>query len=404
MQLPFFIARRYLLSRKSHHVINWISGISAVVVAFVSLAMVVVLSAFNGIEGLVLDLYNSLEAEVEICPQHGKVFSDDRVWEWVQEQPEVLHAERSLSGEGLLRYNREQWVVQLRGVENGYADVVPLDSVTDRGNARWQGTNEIILGAGIHYYLELPSPERGAVLSLLTVPRGRSLYRSRENAFASEQVSLRGVFTVNAEYDLNWAYVPLSLLQELLGYSDGQYSAVELRLKTGEDPEAFARRLEAHFQGEVEVLTRKNRHAVIYQTSQTEKWITYLILLFILIVAGFNIVASLTMLMLDKRRDIAVLRILGFTQRDVLKTYFYQSLMINFAGGLVGILLGVAIVVLQDAIGFVPLSGSVVEYYPVKLEWVDLSGILLGILGIGLVSYFPVQYLFNRLRLSYARI
>lgn len=383
--------------------IQWISIISASVIAFVALAMVIVLSVFNGIEGLVVSLYNSLEADIEIAPANGlTLLNAEQVISDIAKNPDVIDYATACHGEGILQYEDKQWVVKVLGVSSNFNDVVALENQMQQGSAQFTGNN-IIVGAGINYHLRLPEPGRRAIVPLLTVPKGNNLYKQKQGAFTTHQTVLTGVFGVNAEYDLSQVFLPLGLSQKCFGFKQDEYTKILISTPEGLIEKVSTTLQEKLGEGYL-VSNRIERRAIIYQTSQSEKWITFIMLVFILIVAAFNIVASLTMLMLNKKTDTKIMQTLGLSKKQVMQVFFYQSLLINCCGGVIGVLLGVFIVWLQDTFGLVKLTGTVVEYYPVELRWEDLVGILSSLLVLGLISYFPVQYLSKRLGVTYARL
>jgi lipoprotein-releasing system permease protein len=370
-----------------------------VVVAFVTIAMVVVLSAFNGIEDLVKSLYSTLDAEIVVLPAKGKSFDSKAIHlDELRAIPGVRACSRVIQDEVLIRYNGRQTTAFLKGVDREYSQVVKLDSSLYDGSAQLERgkTPLAYMGAGLHYSLEMP-PVRELLqpLEILALPKGSSLLRDKENALRQFPVNVGGLFSVNAEFDNRYIFVPISFAEECFNYG-GRLSALELSIREGQSQDRVRAALEKKLGPGFKVTTREKKNELVFRTSQTEKWVTFLILIFIVVIAAFNILASLTMLIIDKRSDLSTLYALGLPRAETIRVFFYQSLLINAYGTVGGLIIGLGICFAQMYFGLLRLTGSVVEYYPVAVKGADILVILVVMSIISFSSYFGVQYLITK--------
>ncbi|MES2627632.1 MAG: ABC transporter permease [Bacteroidota bacterium] len=396
LNLPFFIARRYLFARKSHNIINVISAISAMVIAFVTMAMVVVLSVFNGIEGLVEKLYNTLDSELVISPEQGKRFDSAAFPFAVLDNSDVVQSySRVIEDEVLIQYNGRQTVAALKGVDDNFFEVANLDSaiVEGRGVLHRGNIPFAVLGAGLRYQLSMPHTEELLrPLEIYALPKGKSIKEDKEAAFEEFPVNVSGVFSVNADFDMKYVFVPLSFAKNCFNY-DTELTAIEIKLKPGISQEEAKTFLAEKLGKSYKLTTRQDKNAIIFQTSRTEKWITFFILIFIVFIAAFNILASLTMLIIEKKTDLNSLRSMGMEKIDMVKMFFYQSLMINAYGTIAGLVLGLGFCWAQLTFGLIRFTGSIVEFYPVEVQVLDVFAIISVISVIAAVSFFGVRFL-----------
>ncbi len=361
--------------------------------------MIVVLSVFNGIEGLVENLYNTLDSEVVISPANGKRFSSSTLdFKQLEATGIVQSWSRVIEDEVLIQYNGKQTVAALKGVDDNFFSVANLDSAVKEGKPVLQQGNVpyAILGAGLRYQLEMPhSAEMLRPLEIYALPKGKSIKQDKEAAFENYPINVGGVFSVNAEFDMRFVFVPIDFARECFNYDD-ELTAVELKLKPGVSQEEAKEILQEKLGSTFKVTTREDKNAIIFQTSKTEKWITFFILIFIVFIAAFNILASLTMLIIEKKTDLQTLRSMGMEKTGMVRIFFFQSLMINAYGTLAGLLLGLGFCWAQTTFGLIQFEGSIVEYYPVEVQVVDVFAIISVIGVIAMVSFFGVRYLIQR--------
>lgn len=403
MNVPFSIARRYLFSKGNRNVINIISGIATAGVAVGSLAMIIVLSAFNGLEGLVEQLYTTVDPDIRIEPTKGKVFDlDSFQYEAVKAWPEIADASPVLEETVFLQFDGEQSIVTLRGMQEEYLPNLDLDSHVVEGSLGFTQFNEeaAIIGYGIADKLNLFISDGVLPITVYAAKRDAVKAMNPQNKFNKLRVIPGSIVAMNPEFDYKYMYVSRAFAQDLLQYGD-EASYVDITLKNDQDLDEVIDRLKAHFGDGFTVKSRIEQNDVIYKTNAAEKWVTFFILCFIMIVATFNMIGSLAMLIIEKRKDISLLRTIGNTVGEVQRLFLYEGALITLLGLSIGLGLGSTIILLQQYVGFFPLQGGIVEFYPVKLELVDLFAVVGVTLSIGLgASYIPVKSLLNEKKLQ----
>ncbi len=407
--MPFHIARRYLWSRKSQRLIHLVSGISVFVVAAVAAAMIAILSAFNGIEDLVEDLFSSLDTELAVLPVEGRIIP--AAWiDSLQAHPGVAHAGGVLEQDVVVRRQGEPRVCTLLGFDTQHARYTGLEDRLIRGaqlNKDTLGMPCGYVGLGIAREMRLPIEADAAVTLTVAAPkRGRSLGSMKgrslfdggvESMMVSGRLPVCGTFSINADIDARTIVGSLDFAQEVLQRPDA-VSRIEVVPASGWSQEQLRAALDGALPAALKTRTRREKNALIHATSRAEKWATFAILSFILVVAAFNILAALTMLLLDKRRDVSTLTAMGMTGREVRQVFSWQGLLINAVGAVTGIGIGVALVLLQDRYGLVRLEGAMVPAYPVSLHAADVLGVAIVVLGVGgTFSAAMVAYLVRRM-------
>jgi lipoprotein-releasing system permease protein len=390
-----FIALRYLVAKKSLSIITIMSLICMVVVAVVAMAMVVVLSAFNGIEALIDERFSYFDADISISPLSGKVISPaDIDLEALRNLPEVASAGYVIEEFVLAEYERNQRIAVMKGVEPVFLAKAPIDSMIIDGDASlYLGTlPAALIGIGVKYDLNLRLFEQQFnPLRLSAIQRGKKLGSNPEQAFNKLNIPVSGVFSINIDFDSDYIIVPIEFAADLLKYNN-EYSAIELYLQPGVKGEEVQEKIAAMLGPNFEVRTRLQKNELIYKTNKSEKWATFVIMGFIMLIATFNIIAALTLLINEKRRDIRVLYSLGATTNTIRRIFFTAGALINAIGAAAGLLLGFALVYLQKNIGLIRLEGGLVEYYPVEIQLTDMVAIFALVVICGfLSSVVPVQ-------------
>ena len=379
--------------------INIISWISVVSVAIVSFALVIVLSAFNGLEDLVESLYESFDPDVKITLKEGKTFDLSAIdKEQIVAVEEVEHYVETVEELGLLSYDQKQAPATIKGVESSFLEMTALDSTIIDGELKLKegATNYAVVGYKISSNLSI---FLGNVLEPITIyapKRGKKISLNPERAFRKKRITPAGIFLISPEFDAKYVLVPIDFARELFDYK-GKASSIELGLKEGCDSEAVRDNIQELVGEQFVVRTREQLNEILYKTNKTEKWVTFLILIFILVIASFNIIGSLTMLILDKKRDIGILKSMGASNRSIQSIFLIEGMLINLVGAFIGILLGVIICALQQYYGLIRLEGGIVDFYPILMQFQDLISILAAVLFIGFVaSYFPVKVFTKR--------
>ncbi len=403
MNISRFIARRYLLSKKSKSIINIISFISVIGIFVSSASMVIVLSGFNGIEGLVASLYSEHNADLIITPKKGKTFIADSVlisklnsFSEISNISRVIEEITMLKKEGGMNNKKDRWVTAtMKGVEASYEKICQINSSLDKGKSNLYNNNipQAIIGIGLQFQLNGYLNSTIKVYGLL---RNEKLSNKDTTALQYEPITIGGVFNINPELNYQTFIVPIEFAQNLLNYND-EITSIELEVAGNSDVNKVKNELLKIIGDEFIIKTNFEKNELLFKTNATEKWMVFLILIFILILSTFNIIASLTMLILDKKKDISTLISLGATHNLIRNIFFKEGLYINLIGGILGLCFGVAICLLQKNYHLIKLENSVVPYWPVDIEWVDLFSISTILLVIGLISSFvPTTYLIKK--------
>jgi lipoprotein-releasing system permease protein len=400
MNLPFLFARRYLLAKRSQNAINIITLISIVVIAVVTAAMVVVLSTLNGIADLVDTIYSPFDQDITITPMEGKTFPRDAIdMEELLAMPTVTRGSWVIEENVLLRTGDQQAVATLKGVEPQYLEMSRMEEHLFSGKAELYSNTGPAAILGIALKVDLDAPLDDGIFTPLEISapiRGRKLSRYQQRAFEHTSVAVAGAYSMNLEFDAKYAVVPIEMAAELLQY-DTLVSAVELQLQPNTNLDRTADRIRERLGGDFLVRTRYQKNALMYQTNASEKFFTFIVLAFIGLIGAFNIIASLTMMMIEKKLDMRTLMSMGATPGTIRSVFFHEGMLIVAVGATAGVLLGLVICVLQQTYGFVELQGSVVESYPVKVIGTDLLLIFATVLVIGvLASWVPLRELSSR--------
>lgn len=406
MNFSFYIARRYLFSKKSHNAVNIISCISVCGVALATMAMVCTLSVFNGFQDLVSTFFTAFDPELKVMPAVGKVFDgqDPRVLS-IRQMPEIEVCSESLEDNAMVQYQGRQVVAVIRGVEDNFDSLTPIDSILfGRGelilhdevaNYAIPGIQLLsALGTGIRFLdpLEVYAPKRGAKVNIA----------NPSTAFTTGNLFSSGLtFVVGQEkYDNAYILTSLDFARQLFRYTT-EISALNLKLKAGEDVETVKRMLEKRLGKEFVVQDRYEQQEDTFRIMKIEKLVSYLFLIFILLIACFNIVGPLSMLIIDKRNDVMSLRNMGANDRQITRIFLLEGYMISCFGAVSGVVLGILLCFLQQQFGLISLGSSgsfVVEAYPVSVHAGDVILILLTVLAIGFASiWYPTRFLSKRL-------
>ena len=409
MNFPFYIARRYLFSKKSHHAINVISGVSVCGVALATLALVCTLSVFNGFQDLVSMMFTAFDPEIKITAANGKVFdSQNEQIQLLRELPEIEVFSESLEDNAMVQYKGRQTMVVIKGIEENFNQLTAIDSIL-YGRGEWILQDEVVdyavpgielvsvLGTGIRFLdpWEVYAPKRGVKINVA----------NPSTSFESSYLHSSGlVFAVNQQkYDASYVLTSLSFARELFQY-ETEVSSIELRLAADADIKKVKNKIQRMLGTDFLVLDRYEQQADTYRIMEVEKLISYVFLSFILLIACFNVIGSLSMLIIDKRNDVVTLRNLGANNRLISFVFLFEGYMITFFGALIGIGLGLIVCFIQQEFGVIPLgSGAsagafVVDAYPVSVYATDVILVLITVLVTGFLSvFFPVRYLTRRL-------
>ena len=396
MNFPFYIAKRYLISKKSQNVINIISWISVSGIAVGTMALIIVLSAFNGLETLVENLYASFDPDLKITVVDGKTFeTKDFPKNKILAIEEVAFYNSALEEVALIKYQDKQTVATIKGVESSFYLMSGMDSMIIEGKIQHnsENKNNIIMGWGIADQLSLFISQSVYQVSIIVPKRGTKKGLSPGSEFNRKTANATGIYSVNPDFDSKYIVADLGFVQKLLKHK-GRLSSVELNLKKGADWEKVKQKVQQVVGDKYKVQTRFEMNELIFKTNKTEKWITFLILSFILVIASFNIIGSLTMLIIDKQKDVWILKTMGANNKVIRRIFFVEGMLINFLGAFIGMFLGGLICWAQTKFGLLQLEHSVIDFYPVELNLLDFVNVSIIVIIIGLIaSWYPVRIL-----------
>ena len=388
--LPLRFALRYLFARKSHNVINIISGISVAGMAIGTAALIIILSVFNGFNKLVSDNLGDVQPDLVVKPAAGKAFvPDSTAFAWLYGQELVHNMSSVIEEQAFIAFDGKQSLARVKGVDSVFEEESPLQNhITDGIFSLHRGTApRAVVGSSLAWSMDI-NPRFIAPLEIYYPDREGSISLSNPAAsLRSTKVAVAGLFAINAELDAELVIVPIETMRELLDYDD-EVSAVEIRVKEGTPDKALnglAAELSERLGPDYEVLDRYRQNEALYKMMRYEKLAIYMILIFIVIIIAFNIYSSLTMLIIEKKDDIGTLRSLGAPEPMTRRIFLLEGWLISLLGLAIGLVLGIAFVLLQQKYGLIRMPGSyIISAYPVILK---TSDILWTVVGVALVGY-----------------
>ncbi|HER08416.1 MAG TPA: FtsX-like permease family protein [Bacteroides sp.] len=397
MNLSFYIARRYLLGKKSQNAINIISGISILGVTVGTMALVIVLSVFNGFDTVVKSLFNAFDPDIKVSSVEGKTFIPGQsTLDKLRSLPGVLAVSEVVEENVLLLYGDKQHIASIKGVDEHFTEVTGIDSMIYDGAMKLIDGNRpyAVVGQGVAYSL-------GVGLNFVDPLFVYTIDRKARFSMANPEESIRrdfiypsGIFSIEQDFDSRYVFAPISFVRKLLSY-EMEISFLEIKL----DPNYQIQKVQEKIKGIMgegfHVKNRQEQNELFYRVMKSEKWAIFLILTFILIIASFNIIGSLSMLIIDKKRDIHSLRNMGANNRLIKNIFLMEGWMISVIGSVTGLILGTVICWVQQRFEIIKLSGSgtfVIDAYPVKIEAVDIFLIWVTVLLIGVIAaMYPVR-------------
>lgn len=398
MNFPFYIAKRYLLAKKSHNLINIITGISVIGIGVGAFALIVVLSVFNGFETVIGKMVNSVSPDLLIEPAEGKTFDREAFpFELFEKNVSVAAIIEVVEEDALFRYDEKQHIGRIKGVSNGYQQQGVLDSLVADGffAVEKDGIPFAMIGVGVAWHLGINLRNVSDLLQVYVPQRGNPSGFSLDQGFANQAISVAGTFASQQDYDSKYVIVSIDWAKELLGYTN-ELNAVELFVKKGNSVSKLQSDAAQKLGNAFIVKDKYQQQETLFRIMRTEKWAIFIILTFILIMATFNVIGSLTMLIIDKKKDTVILRQLGTSQPVLQRLFLTEGLLISTLGGIIGLAAGVILVLIQQKFGILQLgsgSGSfVIDAYPVKLLLTDVLAVFITVIVIGgLSSVYTVR-------------
>jgi len=391
MNTPLFIAKRYLFSKKSVHAINIISGISAFGVLVGTAALIIILSAFNGLERMILTMYSTFTPELRIEPATGKFFHIDSVdQKWLKDNPKVLYYAEVLQEKVLLRYGENQFIATLRGSQADLPKTKQADSLIAWGSYDLRRNNEdlAVIGSAVQGYLGINIEDDFSEILVYSPRKGAGSSINPADEFNVRGIKPAGVLRPQQQLD-DYLITPLSFAKEVIGEYD-RISAIEIDLKEDAVVSTFQKTLSDQLGAGFVVKDRGQQNPTLYKILNSEKWAIFLILTFVLIIAILNIIGSLTMLVIDKQKDVVILQSLGANQSFIKKIFFSEGMFISMVGCIIGMVIGLLFCLLQQHFGFIKMSGMnmVTDVYPIAIKWRDFLVVFLTVFCIATIASF----------------
>jgi lipoprotein-releasing system permease protein len=386
-----FFAKRYFFAKNKSNFVNWLSGISVIGLAFGTTALVVVLSVFNGLEQLTRNLHTAYNPALKIVPLKGKTFLYDSLTKKILSENKKIAAVTSvIEDNALLRYNDAQRAVKFKGVDENFWEQYPLDDKLIAGKRELISGNIFyaLLGLGVQATLSVPISEHNFTPMMLWYPKKSKITNpDASKAFNREAIMPGGVISIEQQFDNNTIIVPIAYAQLLTEYGDKRTS-LEIKPAVPEETDALKRDLQVVFEGKFQVLDRDEQQLVILRAFKIERLFTFIAFAFILAVASFNIFFSLTMLAVEKQKDMAILKSIGANEAMIRWIFLAEGAMIAFAGAGTGIAAGYAICFLQKTFGFISLGieSAVVSAYPVEMRFFDFLMVVILLIFITILS------------------
>jgi len=398
VKLSLYIAKRYLFAKKSRNAINIISAVSVAGVAVGTMALIIILSVFNGLETMVSAIFNTFDPDIKITASEGKTFIADTARLKLLANVDGLSCySLTIEDNALLKYGSRQYIATIKGIDDNYAMVSNIDS------SMWEGVFMLrndkgrpyaIPGLGVATYLGI-RVNFITPLEILFPKKSGGTNITAENSLNQKFIFPSGIFQVEKEYDSKYVYIPIDLARELTENEKG-VSTIEIRFKQNADPRDVQKEIIKIFGKGFKVQNRYEQQAIFYKVMRSERLAIFFILTLILVIASFNIIGSLTMLIIEKERDIEILKSLGADNNLIRKIFIFEGWMISIIGAFSGIILGFIVCWLQQTYGFVKLNSQslIMDSYPVVLKMKDFIIVPGTVLLIGYwAAWYPVRFL-----------
>ena len=392
MNLPFFIARRYLFSKKSSNAINVITWVSILGIGVGTAALILVLSVFNGLTDFIEGLFSAMDPDIKIVAARGQVFEyDGDIYRQIESHPDVAALTRTIEGRVWLEYIDNQTYGVLKGVEKDFLAINRLDTFVYAGEYDFgerNGMTQALFGSIVASNLSADMENEFQPISISFLPKDASV----TNPINRDFVFPSGYFSIQKEYDEKYVITDFYFVRELFGLRN-EISAYEIKLKNIEEAARVKEELQALIGEEYEVLTWYEQHKTLYRVMRNEKYVSYLILVLMLAISAVNIVGSLSMIVLEKTRDIAILKSMGANASRIRRIFLADGLLVGGIGGILGVLVALVSGLAQKYYGFIQLHGGEsfrVKAFPIELQLNDfiLVSITVIILSV-LASLYP---------------
>jgi lipoprotein-releasing system permease protein len=389
-------AWRYFKAKKSTHAINIIAWVTAGVIAFSTMCQVLVLSVFNGFEGLVQSLYSNFYADVKVVPAKGKTFILDREQlNSIAQLKGVKGISKNVEEKALIQNGEQQTVVLLKGVDSNYGKVSGLPSKMYHGTFNVGSIDNplLVLGSGIESAIGVQADKNLFPVTIF-LPKKAEGAANPLSALSEGNANTSGSFAIQQDFDNKYVITNMGFVKQQMNYQPNEYSALEIALIPSQSVQTFVTNLQEKLGIKFKVLTKYQQNTSLYNSMRLEKWFIYAVLTLILIIAAFNMIGALTMLVLEKKKDISVLRALGGRAQLIKKIFLSEGILLAAGGAVIGIFLAVLIAILQMKYHLIKIEGNsfLIDYFPVKMQLTDILLVLFTSLLIAFIAaWFPAN-------------
>lgn len=399
MLLPLKIAVRYLFSKKSHSAINAISIVSVCGVAIATMAMICTLSVYNGFEELITSLYSELDPQIEIRSKSGKTLQTD-----ASEIEKLIGIDGVdavtpvIEDNALALFAGKQQPVTIKGVPQNYSSVNGIDKSLIDGVTRFTDSLTAVIGVGVSNSLMVAPYFQSPIYLYAPKRKGKVNMVNPSTSFNTSSVYCTGVFSISQpEYDDKLVYVPISVAKSLFDYTT-EATLLEIKVEDEAVVENVKREIENLLGENYKVKNRIEQKSEAFSMMAIEKWVTFFMLIFVLVISAFNIVSSVSMLIIDKSNNIKTLHNIGANNTLITKIFFYQGVLISFIGAMIGVVFGLTLSLVQQHYGLLRMGANfIVEYYPVRVVWSDIFVVIAVVVLVGvLIAWYPVKYINSR--------
>lgn len=393
MRIVFLLALRYLFSKKSNNVINLISWISLLAISFITAAFIIIISVMNGFTSVLGDLYNSVEPDLKISIVKGKFFKADTILHKITAHPNIAFVSKSITNQSLIKYKNKQVLINIKGVDSVYEKCTAIKSIIQKGkyNLKEENIHYVIIGQGIANELNI-SLSNAFVPLIFYSPKRIKNSGTNTDLINEKAAYVSGIFSINDDFDYKYIYCDLKFAQDLLD-AELLVSNLEIKLKNENTIEQTQKELQDLLGTAFEVKNKQQLNEVLFKTLKTEKLWTFIILSFILLIATFSIISALTMLIIEKQKDIQTLYALGANKMSIESIFMLEGFLITFGGAFLGLVLGIIVCWMQIKFHLITFNeNSILPYYPVELQWNDVVMVLVVLLIIGFfAAIYPVR-------------
>jgi lipoprotein-releasing system permease protein len=392
-KLPAFIADRYLFSRQNRNAINIISFISVLGITYVTYVLIVVLSIFNGFQGYIEGMYTAFDPDVRVMAAKGKTMPlSDSLIEKLTAFEGVAAISPTVQDKAMLTYFDKQYMVEVKGILPDYKKVNRLDTLVYEGDFAFeglQGEPQAVLGGSVAYFINARISDRTNPMKLWAVGDVKDLLKNPEEAVRSKNLFTAGYFKVQMEYDTRYIIADFALVQDLFDLK-GKVTAYEIKLNKFDEAEATATKLRAMLGPDYKVETWFDMHQTLFKVMQNEKLVAYLILTLMLLIAAVNIIGGLSMIIVEKTRDIAILRSMGAQKKMIRRLFISEGVFVGAIGGIAGMISALVFSWFQVNVGVVCLNGGEsfadIQYFPLEMYWGDYALTSLTVFGISVLA------------------